>query len=252
MQAKAIPDVAIYDISTVEIPHEKILEIGQPNGNRGRVICLAHELEKALPDTKPVTMVADRDYDEVLGKFYKYQILFFTDYSCLEMYAFNQDTLGLILLAIVPGFARPASQVLYDLEPALRSLFAIRCTNLKLALDLQWLDCADCLEAKERLHLDDDEFVKRYLSKNGALEKQLQFKEALATIKAALDPDPRLCINGHDFVYLLSWYLRNHSPKQTPFYRVEILEKFVMSYVDVASVHELALFRALLTRLVRP
>jgi hypothetical protein len=245
-------DVAVYQISTVEIPARALLESGQPDGMRGRVVFLAFELAKILPvDSKAVTCIADRDYDTVLNREYKTPFLLFMDYSCMEMYAFHTDVLDNVVASIAPALGKNSETILAQLEPILRRLYLIRATNIALGLGLRWLDSfADsCTLKNDLIEFDEGDFITRYLSKNSQLKAKATFIRELAEIASRTNGDRRLFIRGHDFFSVLAWYLRQFASKTSPFFQSEVLGQFLLAMVDHSSLVNYKFFQLLASRI---
>src|SRR5436309_32108 len=84
--------VVVYDISVVDLPPDQLVELGQENNNRGRVIALA--LLCAMLTQSQLACVIDIDLDLLLGRNVpNTPLLLTTDYSCMEMYACNTKVL---------------------------------------------------------------------------------------------------------------------------------------------------------------
>jgi hypothetical protein len=235
LQTKNLRHVVVYEISSVEIPAEVVLAAGQPDGVRGRVVYLAFEFDKALPATsKAVSCVADRDYDLLLGRTFLSPFLLFVDYCCIEMYAFNANALNNLLNAIAPAIGKTGEAVLKELEPLLRRLFLIRAANIGLALNMKWLSSFDnsCTLKNGEIRFDEEDFIKRYLNKNALLSQKDGFIKILAELTAKAKGDVRLFVRGHDFVHVLSWYLREQVSKSSPLYKPEVLEQLVLAHID--------------------
>lgn len=246
-----LPDVTVYQISTVEISAKRVLDSGQPDGKRGRVIFLAFELAKNLPShSKVVTCVADRDYDRVLDREYEAPFLLFMDHCCLEMYSFHADVMENVLAAIAPALGKTAETVLAEIEPLLRHLYLIRATNIALGLGLKWLDSfADsCRLSADSIQFDEDDFITRYLSKNAQLKNKAAFLKKLQEIAHRTEGDRRLFIRGHDFSSVLAWYLRQHASKTSPFFQAEVLGQFLLAMIDHSRLANSDFFKLLAAR----
>src|SRR5258708_8021075 len=140
LRSTDLRNVVVYEISTLEIPSPDLLTAKLPNGVRGRVVYVALELEKQLSQNlKAATCVADRDYDKILNRSYQSSFLLLSDYSCIEMYAYNAEALSNLLSAVAPALEPTSEQILEQLTPLLQSLFAIRAANIKLGLNMRWL-----------------------------------------------------------------------------------------------------------------
>jgi len=245
--------VVVYEVSTVEIPPETVLASGQPDGVRGRIIYLALELGGHLSqESKAATCVADRDYDLVLGRNYGSGILLFLDYSCVEMYAYNEVVLERLLNGIAPGAKMSGLDVLRELEPLLRRLFLIRATNISLGLRMKWLSsfANSCtLGSDGVVSFDEGDFIRRYLSKNSRLSDIETFRIRLEELSARAVGDARLFVRGHDFAQILSWYLREHASGSSPLYRPEVLEQLLLAYIDSSDLAGEGFFKLLVERL---
>lgn len=94
LDEKQLQDFAVYEIDTVKIPAQLLFELGLKDNNRSRVIFLALYIHNKLSETPlHITCIADKDFDWLFGKEYQCDLLLFTDYSCLEMYLFNEVVL---------------------------------------------------------------------------------------------------------------------------------------------------------------
>ncbi|WP_292753912.1 hypothetical protein [Nostoc sp. NMS4] len=94
LEDKQLQDFGVYEIDTVEIPAQLLFELGLKDNIRSRVIALAIYIhDKFLETPLHITCIVDKDFDWLFGKEYQCDLLLFTDYSCLEMYLFNEVVL---------------------------------------------------------------------------------------------------------------------------------------------------------------
>ena len=248
-------NVIPYEVKTVEVPPGEVISRGYEDGKRGRVLYLASEFEQTLaPESAAVTCVADRDYDYLLGRTHTSPFLLLVDYSCSEMYAFDEATIEEVIKAAQPGLQKPAKTVMAALSSVLETLFVLRTTNIKLGLGLAWLESFtdDCTITGDAVELELESFLTRYLNTKGMLARRQQFRAAYDLLRAGLQRDPRLSINGHDFVTLLAWYLRKHCKKANPLIDPKVLQQLLFAYVDPIRVSGEPFFRALVLRVTRP
>lgn len=247
-----VSGVVIYDVDTVEIPPQALQAEDLDDSRRGRVLYLAIELAQTLPATaKAVTCIADRDYDIATGDQIQNPLVLFTEYSCIEMYSFNSSVLQLVLDAIAPNVRKTAEQILADIEGLLRNLFAARATNIILALNLKWLLTFE--KSSEMtgggIQFDEDDFIMRYLNKNAAMRHLDRFKSTLQEVKRRCTGDRRMCIRGHDFSAVLSWYLKKLTNDNSPLCNADVLEHLLLAYVAKDDVLDGSFGTALLARL---
>jgi hypothetical protein len=251
LRHQRLSDVRVYEIATVDIPPASLASSGLHEGNRGRVIFLAIAFEKSLPcGSKASTCVADRDYDFVLSRVYTSPFLLLVDYCCIEMYAFDANSLDNLLESLAPGLGKTGEGLIAELSPLLHPLFAIRATNIALAMNLRWLDSFEdsCILGGDRISFDENDFISRYLSKNARLKAKPDFVRKLSEVRSRMRGDPRLFVRAHDLANVLAWYLRQHSSKSSPLFKKEIIEKLLTASIDYGRLSEYPFFRELAAR----
>ena len=250
LQEKAERNVAVYEISTVQIAEEKVQCRGLENNNRGRVVAFAHDLEAALgQESLQVTCVADRDFDLILSQEHECNLLLFTDYACIEMYLFEENCMGRFLLTICRcPFPLSAREILTELSNVLQQLFLIRLANQLLSLGLSWMTFERCCRLTAgRVAFDVDEYITRYLNKSSMLAKKKAFVQTIDSWKPKLTSDPRYQMNGHDFVELLAWYIRRHAVDRS-ICRQEVVERCLFGCIGVQQLIHEPLLKCLLDR----
>lgn len=196
----------IYEVQHFEIDAALVLKRGLEDNNRGRVITLAYELESYGPS---VVAVADVDFDAILSIKHACSTLLFTDYTCLEMYGFDEDILRITLTSFVGDLLEPIAQLIQEFVRILKALFIVRLLNYiqKMGMGaVQWEK--SCTIKKGAVHFDFEDYVDRYLNANGRRREKQIFLNQVASWQLVLTGDPRYYINGHDFLGLLSWYIR--------------------------------------------
>lgn len=252
LREKGQRDFVIYEIEMVEIPAEKLLELGVSNNNKGRVIALALELERRLSELPPyLTCIADRDFDVLFGKEYECELLLFTDYSSMEMYLWNETILNKFLTLGLGSSGVSAEGVLSKLVPVLEEVFLIRATNEALNLNMEWLDFTKCCEiSKSEIVFKGDEFINKYLNKNSQMANKQIFLEKLQQLRSAEVLEPRSKIRGHDFIDLLCWYIKHQLAKnRKELHRRDIVANNLLMGVDADRLATENLFQGLLARL---
>jgi len=61
-------NVAVYEIDTIDIPTDRLFELGLNDNNRSRVIFLAFELQSRFEGSLPtVICIADKDFDSLIA-----------------------------------------------------------------------------------------------------------------------------------------------------------------------------------------
>ncbi len=211
LSAAGLETVPVYEVDSFDVPSVIVTARGLENSNRGRVIAVAAECADLA--TAQVVCIVDRDFDAILKLATDQKLLVVTDYSCIEMYAFNEQALNKCVLlhrARIPG---PAATVLRVLTPMLHALFLFRAANYALSWNMEsvsWLKSASF--ERDAIAFDEADYLKRYLQKNGRAGYAAVLIDKLSELRGRLQAvgEARLFINGHDFVGVLGWYLRHY------------------------------------------
>lgn len=255
VEQKVNQDFVVYEIDTVDISASKLFELGLIDNNRSRVIALALIMQQKLAATTfNLTCIADKDFDWLFGIEYKCDLLLFTDYSCLEMYLFNEVVLNKFLLLGL-RISRPTAKELLDqLPPVLEELFLIRATDETLQLEMDWLDkFGGCCESKtNHIKFDSAKFIDKFLNKNIKMPQKSKFIAKLGELRTKEITEIRYKIHGHDFTELFCWYIRPHLREEIRnSYNPEILAAGLLACVDAENLIQEPLFQQLLVRICR-
>jgi len=198
-------DAAVYEIGAFEVDPRSVLTLGLEDNNRGRIITLARATE---PGNQSQFFIADKDFDEALGITHRYKDLLFTDYSCIEMYGFEEEVVRTVLVAFINDLKRPIQAIMNEFGPILKILFIVRLINHTSRLGLKsvaWQK--SCALNRGELEFDLDDYLSRYLGANKKLKQKSEIVEQIRLWQSRLDGDIRNYINGHDFVGLMNWYV---------------------------------------------
>jgi hypothetical protein len=251
---QGIRDVTVYEINTVEIPWEEAEAFAcewdetYEDGNKGRVIAFAKKLSKELTNPGAVTCIVDRDFDGMLKKSYSVSTLLQTDYSCAEMYLFNEKVMNKLLSLGIQGFPLSAKEVIDRLESVLKELFLIRLANIVLGLNMKWLNPSKCLSIhdKKTLRFDTGKFINQYLIARGQSKHVTDLKTTVEDYRKSLHKDSRYNIQGHDFIFLLTWFLQKIKPNARR--TEEVVEGMLLTSIEANSLKKEPLFRTLTKR----
>jgi hypothetical protein len=257
LDEKQLPDFAVYEIDTVEIPAQLLFEQGLKDNNRSRVIALALYINDKLSKTPlHIICIADKDFDWLFGKEYQCDLLLFTDYSCLEMYLFNEVTLDKYLRLGLRLSQPTAREVLNQVSRVLEELFLIRATNETLELNMRWLEkfggCCNLNKKNNQIEFDSTTFITKYLNSNRNHSQQSIFRIKLEELRAKELIEIRYKIHGHDFTELLCWYIRPYLRNEIrSSYNSEILAGSLLACIDAEKLAQEVLFQSLLARIGR-
>ncbi|WP_141620613.1 DUF4435 domain-containing protein [Myxococcus sp. AB036A] len=205
--------VSIYEIQSVEIDPGSIVALNLEDNNRGRLISLALALHDALgADAPQATMVVDGDFDCIFGHQYTPKNIIYTDYTSMEMYLFSEAVLGKFM-HLACGITRcDIGKLIDSFSRILNPLFMVRRHNSISRLGFQRPDFATSLSTDESNlpEINFDHYLDRYLDKNKARGKRAEVLEYVRIeLSKTRNLDTRLQSHGHDFIELLTWYVKN-------------------------------------------
>jgi hypothetical protein len=208
--------VSVYDVSTVDIPDKLVIDAGLETGARGRVIALAGALADKNPARDHITCIADADFDFIENINRESPALLITDFTSVELYAFNDVSVNKILKLVLKGFTKSAATVLKQLATPLQEIFLLRAANHvgKLGLDFDTPNSAGFYKSLrlkgEILEFDSERYLTGLLQARGATAKRGQVIGTVAQLRLAQREDPRFQIHGHDFEHVFALYVRKH------------------------------------------
>lgn len=240
----------IYEISTIDITSQVLDKyVLLHKSNKHKVIALALELEPKLTGTRfQATCIVDRDYDSFLKKDISCNLLLFTDYSCLEMYSFNEKCLSKFLDVFIGGIPHSPQHVLAQLVEPLKMLFLIRLANESMSLGLTWIDFDKCFILNgQQLIFHNPSFVRRYLNSNAMLHKEADFLNEIRNLQSHMPKEPRLQIHGHDYINLLSFYLKRLGVDKN-LYNTTAVQRGLFTSAEYHDLVQEPLFKNLLAR----
>ena len=241
------PNAAVYEIGTVNVPYDVLHKHGLDDGERGRVIGLALELDRKLLHPHQVTCIADKDFDTILGKEYSCSSLLLTDYSSLEMYAFNERNMGKFISLVVRTDAVTPTNLINKLHPVLQSVFLIRAAAISLDLGLSLIPFTKCCECRKgNLNFDVEEFLKRSLTSSGKWGQRDDLVARIASMRTSLGKEIRLYIRGHDLSHLLLQYLSSLQSERL--FNAELIERSLLGCLEYHDLVKEKLFADLLER----
>ncbi len=249
LEAETKQNVFVYEISTVEVSDHLVLELNQEINRRGQVLALAHTVKRSLGENSfQLTCIIDRDFATILGEEQHCDLLFLTDYSCMEMYAFNVPTMDKFLNIIVRGFPKTSATVLAELASVLQELFLIRLANKLTKYGLTQISWEKCCSVTElRLTFEINEYILRCLNTRGRRGEFEQFSLLVEEWRVKLSKDPRHQIQGHDFIEFLTWYIYKHRGIKE-INDSAVVQRSLLGCIERAQLLDEPLFQTLLNR----
>jgi hypothetical protein len=211
LESRGQSNVAVLTTSVVNVSAHEVLKRLLPHpSRRNETIALAMELEERRIPPNQVTCIADADFEFLLPYGLKCSLLVLTDYTSMELYAFSEETVHKVLLTVAPTTSSTGERLLRDLSPHLQFLFSVRAVNFDLGFKLAWIETIEKFFSihEGRVKFDETEFMRRYMWDRLPGEQVDKFNARLTEIESLLSSDIRCRIRGHDFIKILTWYLR--------------------------------------------
>lgn len=250
-------DVLVYPISVVSIPPDPVdeLQIRQldSGSRRSDVISLALALQvKISQEARFVTCIADADTQHIQPEDFATQFLFFTDYTSIEIYAFKASFISRITRIGSPNTQIDAEDFLGNITVILEALFSIRVANYRLGWGLQWISpTSNCHYENGVVTFDQTSFLNRYLNTKGKLAKKSEFMNEVEAVRASFALDHRKQIRGHDFIEILTWYLRKRAYRAFSKFSEEVIRHNLLSQLRRGDLASETLFKSILERYPR-
>ncbi len=201
--------VKVYKIETVEVPSEIVDAVTRREGNKGRVIALAKEIESRTGIDLNILCIVDSDLDEHLTEIVEGRYICRTDYSCMESYLYDQEIVERLFILYFGIAEDKAADFLCDSGAILLDLYLVRLVKYLLAPGISWMDPRKCMmESNGQLVLDLEEFVRRLLNKSEWKEGEERFFEEIENCRQRLRGDTKHSLHGHDMVVVVITWVR--------------------------------------------
>lgn len=243
--------VSVMTVNEVEMPNERLISLGLPLGsNKYRLVGLAHILAERLGHLPVnVSCLVDADCDRILDKELNVRHLFYTDYTCTEMYGSNENTLRKF-------FKLNCNLNDHDIDSfmsfALRILpvqIVTRAVNEDLEFNGKVPPFDGGLKNKRDLFsFEKDLYLEKYISINHFSQKAHQIKSRFDELFHRLPDDLRHKAHGHDLVYLLFYFLKMENALKIQGSisdNSEVEGRLLVGAIDSAILHKERLFSLL-------
>jgi len=247
-------DVLVYPITSVSIPPDPADQLKLPqldvDSRRSDVISLALVFETKSPDLEHiVTCIADADTQHILPESFVTRFLLFTDYTSLESYGYRGDFITRMVRIGSPNLKVRGEHVLEEMTGILEILFSFRVANHQLRWGLKWISPEKNFSYQNsKLTFDETTYLKKYLNANGKSCSTAEFRSAVGELRATFRSDHRMQIRGHDFIELLTWYLRKRSYRAFQKFSAEVVRHNLLSQLRTDDLVSEGLCAALLSK----
>jgi len=238
--------VRIDAIDNIEIPPDVLERYGLTSSNRNRVIALALEMEEGLRQVdnhSSLRFVVDRDFDDFMGRRIEGKFLEYTDFTSIELYFFNFESISKVIKLATNTPDRPVDELMSRIATVGSELFFIRTANEILSWNLKISDPVKLLSCNlTSIDFDVDQFISRTMMENSKSRSEEEFRSLIDEIRRNQPDDPRLKIRGHDFIHLFHWAIRDSiRPKNSAKYK-ETIAQFLVIGSDVKILAQFEMF----------
>lgn len=205
-------DVNIVEVDSVDfselyntLPHLK-------RNNRGKIIELSNQFANTFDhNLSNVCCVVDTDFDFFSSAVAWCYYLKYTDFTGLEMYLFNENTLNEFFVKILHGFPISSSIILGEFSNVLVDLFFIRlsiknCISEEMYSKISFLDIKSSISINKKngtIEFNSEKHLEKVLNSNALMCQRKDILEHFRSLKLRSCDDNRLQIRGHDFIHLL-------------------------------------------------
>lgn len=222
--------IAIYAIDEINVSGDLVRSFGMQPGNRSEVVSLCMWLgQKMGSNFDRAIGIVDADFDHILGLPIVSPLLLRTDFSCAEMYFFNEVVFEKLFHIAFSKAKIAPRRIIQILTPVLNRLFLIRLVDETLKLSCEWPALNTFVKVKGGdLLFDEEGFLRQYLGSRGRMKDFPMVQDELKIWTLRLPADGRFAINGHDLIECLSIYLASFYGKAVD---KERLRPVSLSYV---------------------
>ena len=243
--------LSILPVEAVNVPNDLLDKYSIPDGgHRGRVLAASKFFEDEKSNPLQVACIVDKDFDEIFDKNPENSILVTTDYSCWEMYCYNEKTIKKFL-GVGCGIADPnVNQIMQLINIILVDLSLIRISNQALNWNMQFVDLKKYIDySSGQLVFDLRSYLLAYLQRNSRTKQSDEFHEVFSHFRAKLPSDIRAFANGHDLTTIICRMLAKmlNRPSLSD---EKIVDGLLKSSLDIEDVVKEELFNRLENRLI--
>lgn len=222
------------------------------SNNRAKLLVLNEIIEKNVgSELEWVSIVVDKDFDEVDGDLKKGTYILYTDYCSIELYLFNSNVLDIFFKNVLHSFPISGGATIDILTPPLVDKFFVRMVVHKLGgiTKSQFTSFHRSIIVSKNppaVQFSPQEHIQKIL--NGA-KRMAELKPCVQyfdEFKNSVKVGAKNSIRGHDFIDL--FYLFVNKIKNDIGLTVETLEKLLFQSIDFSELKKEHLFSSLLAK----
>ena len=201
-------------------------------------------------DSTNVICVIDKDFDDFLDQKVENNFLLRSDFSCIESYIFNEETINKVLKIGFSNFPVNADEVIKEFLKVLPTLYFIRYVR-EINVDLKFSsllkqESAYSINKAGVVTFNLNDYVSRYCAKNKFLAKSDFIIQEVENLLKNFNGDVRNCIHGHDFIEGFFRYV--NIVKNTQNFRLENFEKALFMALEIRTFNQYSLFSDIYSR----
>ena len=198
--------ITAEDIDFTEIYDE------QPNikrNNKNKLIALSNILKEKLElDHNGITVVIDRDFDDIKNALTTNTYISYTDYNSMELYLYNEDTIDKYYNNVLTNFPLTGKESIELMTPILTDKFLIRLvlklnSSYKKENIISLSKSITITKDKKRINFNLDNHLFKILNNIGETRKLEEYIKQINDLREKLSNEKKINIRGHDFTHLL-------------------------------------------------
>ncbi len=247
-----LPDVKIIEVHEIDFKalYKDFSDI--KSNNRAKLIALNKTLEETFVEPLDgVSIIIDRDFDEILDSMLTGEYILYTDYNSLELYLYNSHTIDIFYNNILHTFPINGDETLKRLNPVLIDKFLVRLT-----LNKDSIVSSEKFTPFEKTVLIDKpgcsvsfvayDHIKKVLNNTRKMAELPEYQSYFEDLKVNLPLEVKKAIRGHDFINLFFQFInkiKNHIGLT-----LETLERTLFQCIDFSKLKEEALFALIIEK----
>lgn len=220
--------------------------------NKNKLLALASCFEREITaELEGVTVILDRDFDELIGALEENTHIVYTDYNSLELYLFDENVVNIFFTNYLREFPFTAKETLNSIAPILVEKFLIRLIlNLKGSFPKDKVtDLKKSVTVNKQtgeITFDHNAHLLKILNNLGITAEKSAFSTQIESYRDRLPTDDRKNIRGHDFVHLFFIFI--DKIKNNIDLTEKTFEKTFFQCIDYSELRKENLFSNLETR----
>lgn len=201
VKVKTVDDIDFREI------YEKYPDIKR--NKKKKLIALCELIEQSFEENlKGISIIIDRDFDEMKGELKENDYIFYTDYNSLELYLFDCNIINIFYKNFLRGFPFSGEHTLNTISPILIEKFLIRLIldSIGPYLKEQITDLKKSVSVNKQtgaIEFFTESHLKKILNNVGKTGEKEFCLELIEEYRRILPSEKKKCIKGHDFIHLL-------------------------------------------------